>query len=164
MVVSESRSRLEREYSRLYEDCNYSSLTYFNAAKSTDFWAKNVVFVPAVVSAAASLLVALGQSKQWAAVSALASAIVATATFMGSSKRADSLKDSAKRLTNLRHKVRLEMALAPDRDLEELERTIRDLRDEYSAIVASNETVSDRFFTRAQKQMSKEVLEYEDLS
>ncbi|GHJ14065.1 MULTISPECIES: SLATT domain-containing protein [unclassified Micromonospora] len=162
MTVSDSHDRLAKEYARLYEDCNYSSLTYFNAAKSAEFSAKAIVFWPAVISALASLLVALNQPREWSAVSALASAVVATATFLGAGKRADSLKESAKKLTVLRHKVRLEMALSPDRDSEMLERVVRGLREEYGAIVATNETVSDRFFKLAQKQMDKKVLEYEE--
>ncbi|MGC4847686.1 hypothetical protein ACLQ3F_10630 [Micromonospora sp. DT15] len=161
MDASDLRAELEKEYARLYEDCNYSSLTYFNAAKSAELWGKGVVFGPAVVSALASLLVAFNQPRQLSALGAVASAVVATATFLGAGKRADSLKDSAKRLTALRHRVRLEMVLAPGRESDATERIIRELREEYFAIIAMNEVVSDRFFKRAQDQINKGVLEYD---
>ncbi|MEE6260194.1 hypothetical protein [Plantactinospora sonchi] len=162
MAASSAHDQLRKECENLYEDCNYTSLTYFNAAKSSDFWGKAIIFWPAVISSVASLLVSLNQPKQWGAVSAIASAVVATASFLGASKRADPLKDSAKRLTVLRHAVRLELALAMERDTDTLEKTVRDLRAEYGAIVASNELVPDRFFKRSQGQMRHGVLEYSD--
>ncbi|MGI5212923.1 hypothetical protein [Plantactinospora sp. CA-290183] len=160
MAAPSGHDQLRREFENLYEDCNYTSLTYFNAAKSADFWGKAIVFWPAVVSSIASLLVSLNQPKQWSALSAIASAIVATASYLGANKRADPLKDSAKKLTVLRHKVRLELALVMERDAENLETLVRDMRSEYAAIVSANELVPDRFFKRSQRQMQCGVLEY----
>lgn len=160
MTVSEVHKKLVEECQTLYEDCNYTSLTYFAAAKSADRWAKGIIFWPAVASAVAAFLVALDQPAQIAAVSAVASAVVATASYLGTGRRADSLLESARKLTVLRHKVRLEMSLASRLDDTALESTIRDLRAEYATIVEANELVPDRFFTAAQRKIKSNILEY----
>ena len=160
MGASELRDNLIKEYENLYTDCNYSSLTYFNAAKSADRWAKGIVFWPAVVSAVAALMVAVNFPKQIGAVSAIASAVVATASYLGAGKRADSLRDSAKKLTILRHKVRLEMHLESKFDDAQLESSLRDHRTEYAGIVSSNELVADKFYAKAKKQIKEKALDY----
>ncbi len=161
MAVSEIHEKLVEECRNLYDDCNYTSLTYFAAAKSANRWAMGIIFWPAVVSAVAAFLVALNQPKQIGAVSAVASTVVATASYLGTGRRADSLRESASKLTVLRHKVRLEMSLASQLDDTALESTVRDLRAEYANIVTANELVSDRFFTAAQKKIKAKTLEYD---
>lgn len=161
MAVSEIHEKLVEECHNLYEDCNYTAVTYFAAAKSADRWAKGMIFWPAVISAVAAFLVALDQPGQIAAVSAVASAIVATASYLGTGRRPDSLLNTANQLTVLRHKVRLEITLASRLDDATLESTVRDLRAEYAGIVATNELVSDRFFTAAQKKIKANTLKYD---
>ncbi|MET8339775.1 SLATT domain-containing protein [Streptosporangium canum] len=150
------------ELDSLYEDASYSAQSYFEAAKSAEFWGKAIVFVPALMSATAALLVALGWAKQWGAVGAVAGAVAATAAFLGSEKRASSHKETARQFTKLRHEVRFERSLAHKRRSDEdLEERIRVLRDNYNVIVSTGELVSNRFFSRAQQRIKKGVLSYD---
>ncbi|QKW16718.1 SLATT domain-containing protein [Verrucosispora sp. NA02020] len=159
--MSERRGVMIRELDRLYEDASYTAQTYFEAAKSADLWGKNVVFLPAVASAVASILVALGEPKQWGAIGAVAGAIAATAAFLGADRKASSLKDTARKFTVLRHAVRLERELSEGRKEEELEQALRGLRDQYDLIVSTNEIVSSRFFRKASKRLKGGVLKYD---
>ncbi|MGX4658404.1 hypothetical protein ACWCHM_32495 [Micromonospora sp. SCSIO 07396] len=154
-------AELVSELERLYEDCNYSSQTYFEAAKSAEFWGRIIVFGPAVAAAVAALLVALGLPKQWSAVGAISAAIAATASFLGSDRRAAALRDTARRFTTLRHLIRLERTLAKNKTAEELENSVRALLDQYSSIAAANEIASNRFFLKAQDRIRAGVLNYE---
>jgi hypothetical protein len=150
-----------RELDRLYEDASYSSQTYFEAAKSAEFWGRGIVFLPALVAATASLLVALGEPKSWGAIGAVAGAVAATASFLGAERRANSLKESARRFTVLRHAAMLERNLALQRSDQDLEHIVRSLRDQYASIVSANELAGTRFFNRAQKRIDSGVLRYE---
>ncbi|MFG1952841.1 hypothetical protein [Micromonospora sp. NPDC048830] len=154
-------AELVKELDRLYEDCSYSSQTYFEAAKSAEFWGRTLVFGPAAAAALASLLVALGLSKQWGAVGAISAAIAATASFLGSDRRATALRDTARRFTTLRHLIRLERTLAISKTSEELQSSVRALLDQYSSIAAANELASNRFFRKAQDRIRAGVLDYE---
>ncbi|WP_432957685.1 hypothetical protein [Micromonospora haikouensis] len=149
------------ELDRMYEDSNYSAQTYFEAAKSADFWGKAIVFLPALAASAASILVATGQSKQWGAVGAVAGAVAATSAFLGSDRKAKSLRDAANRFTALRHMIRFEKAACGTKNREEIDQLVRSLRGEYNAIVASNELVANRFFNRAHKRIVSGVLDYQ---
>ncbi|MFG1799508.1 hypothetical protein ACGFI4_04930 [Micromonospora carbonacea] len=149
------------ELHRMYEDASYSAQIYFEAAKSAEFWGKAIVFLPALASSAASILVALGESRQWGAVGAVAGAVAATSAFLGSDRRAKSLRESGNRFTALRHTVRLESATSGDRAKEELEQIVRSLRAEYNSIVSDNELVSNRFFKKADSRISSGSLSYE---
>ncbi|MFF5249137.1 SLATT domain-containing protein [Streptosporangium sp. NPDC000095] len=149
------------ELDRLYEDASYSAQSYFEAAKSAEFWGKAIVFIPAVASAAASLLVALGGDKQWGAAGAVAGAIAATASFLGAGKQASSYKDSGRRFTELRHKARMERTLAMKRPNEmDVEKQLRLLRKEYGEVVSSSELISNRLFKRVQRRIDSGVLSY----
>ncbi|MFF0574316.1 SLATT domain-containing protein [Streptosporangium saharense] len=149
------------ELDSLYEDASYSAQSYFEAAKSAEFWGKSIVFVPALMSAVSALLVALGWTRQLGAVGAIAGAIAATAAFLGSERRASSHKETGRQFTKLRHEVRFERSLAHKRSSdEELEERVRILRDNYNVIVSTGELVSNRFFSRAQERIKKGVLSY----
>jgi len=161
MTSDTAAAPLVREMERMYEDCNYSAMTYFSAAKSAEFWSKAIVFWPAVASAFGALLVALDQPKLWGAIGAVAGAVAATASFVGGGDRkSSSYKDSAKRYTALRHRVRMELALAESSEGIELDEVVRKLRAEYESILSANEPVPDRFFKRASKRIDAKVLSY----
>ncbi|MET8864040.1 SLATT domain-containing protein [Nonomuraea sp. NPDC004580] len=150
------------ELDNLYEDASYSAQSYFEAAKSAEFWGKAIVFLPALLSAVSALIVALGGPKQWAALGAISGAVAATAAFLGSEKRANSHKETGRQFTKLRHEVRLERALAHKRpDEGDLEERVRALREKYSTIVSTGELVGNRFFHRAQMRIKQGVLSYE---
>ncbi|MFI9644468.1 hypothetical protein ACIG87_31230 [Micromonospora sp. NPDC051925] len=149
------------ELDRMYEDSNYSAQTYFEAAKSAEFWGKAIVFLPALAASVASILVATGQSKQWGAVGAVTGAVAATSAFLGSDRKAKSLRDAANRFTALRHTIRLEKTACGNKDQDEIDQLVRSLRGEYNAIVASNELVANRFFNRAHRRIGSGVLDYQ---
>ncbi|MEV7984751.1 SLATT domain-containing protein [Micromonospora sp. NPDC085948] len=159
--MSERESPYVRELDRLYEDASYSAQTYFEAAKSAEAWGKSMVFGPALASALASFLVALGESKQWGAVGAVAGAIAATAAFLGADRKANSLKDTARKYTALRHSARLEKELSASRSDDDLDAVVRGLREQYSLIVSTNEVVASRFFKKAHTRIGAGVLKYE---
>ncbi|MEU5849240.1 hypothetical protein [Saccharopolyspora shandongensis] len=157
-----STNACRRELERLYEDADFSAQSYFEAAKSAGFWARSIVFVPALLGACAALLVAVGAPKEWGALGAVAGAVAATSSFLGSTQRANSLLDSARKFTGIRHAARLELALASDSgDASALEAKLRSLRGEYNEIVLMSEPVPNRLFQRAAKRIRKGVLEYE---
>ncbi|WP_157408543.1 hypothetical protein [Actinoplanes sp. N902-109] len=159
-MASDLNKAYAAEFDRLRDDANYSAQAYFEAAKSSHFWARNIVFIPALASAIASLLVALGESKSWGAVSAVSAAIAATAAFLGTEKRATAFKESARAFTKIRHRALMEknLALTSD-DLTGVDGTIRSIWSEYNAVVDSSEPVPNRLFGRAQKRIKAGVLE-----
>jgi hypothetical protein len=149
----------------LREDSSYSAQAYFEAAKGADFWGRAIVFVPALVGAVAGIIVALGGGREWGSVGAVVGAVSATASFIGSSKRASSFKDSARQLTKLRHRAAMEIGLSSRKSSEsELEEIVKALRSEYDSIVGSSEPVPDRAFMKAQKRIRSGVLEYEGVT
>lgn len=96
------------------------------------------------------------------AIGAVAGAVAATASFLGSGKQASSFKDSGRRFTELRHKAKLERSLAMKRPSEtELEEQLRLLRKEYGEVVSSSELISNRIFKRVQRRVGAGVLSYE---
>ncbi|WP_431901326.1 SLATT domain-containing protein [Amycolatopsis thermoflava] len=150
------------QMSHLYEDASYSAQAYFEAAKLAEFWGRAIVFLPSLVGAIGGILVALDEPKQWGALSAVAGAVAATASFLGASRNAASYKDSARQFTTLRHKASLEIALAGRKDSEkDLENATRALREEYDAIVSSSEPTPGRAFRKAQNRIRDGVLEYD---
>jgi hypothetical protein len=146
----------------LSEDANYSAQTYFEAAKSAEFWGRAIVFVPAVLGAIAGVIVALSGIREWGAVSAVAGAVAATASFLGSDRKSASFKESAKKFTNLRHRAAMEVKLA-HRQLseEDLGAILRSLRKEYEAVVLVTEPAPGRAFSKAQSRIKEGVLDYD---
>lgn len=159
-MIDDTASPYSAELDRMYEDSSYSAQTYFEAAKSAEFWGRAIVFLPALASSAASILVAIGESKQWSAVGAVAGAVAATSAFLGSNRKAKSLQEAGNRFTALRHSIRLERATAAKKGEEELEQIVRNLRADYNSVVAGNELVSNRFFKKADGRISSGVLSY----
>jgi hypothetical protein len=148
-------------YEELEEDATYTAQSYFEASKSQDLWGRVVVFLPALVAAACSLLVAMGQNKVWSAPGAVSATVAATASFLGSGRKAEKFLSSARRFTVLRHQARLERTLllagGPlDHALEELRR----LRGEYDLAVKESDPVPNRHFKRAQRRIKRGDLAY----
>lgn len=144
----------------LSTDANYSAQSYFEAAKSADFWSRVIVFVPALVSALAGMITAFYSIKVGGPISAVSGAVAATASFIGSGKQASSYRESARKYTNLRHAARLEIALSHTKTQEELEEIVRALFERRESIVSSDEPVSNRFFNRASERIDAGVTSY----
>jgi hypothetical protein len=146
----------------LSEDAAYSAQTYFEASKSAEFWGRAIVFVPALLGAIAGVIVALSGVREWGAVGAVAGAVAATASFLGSDRKAASFKDSAKKFTNLRHRATMEVELASRQSSEEdLAAVLRSLRKEYEAVVLVTEPAPSNAFSKAQSRIKAGVLEYD---
>lgn len=160
-----SRQEIEpytSQLSNLREDAGYSAQSYFEAAKAAEFWGKAIVFVPALLGAVAGIIVALGGTREWGAVGAVAGAVAATASFLGSDRKSGSFKESARQFTKLRHRAAMELELASRKTSEnELDETLRTLRREYDSVVNVSEPVPDRAFSKAKKRIDSGVLEYE---
>jgi hypothetical protein len=149
---------------KLDEDATYSAQSYFEAAKSAEIWGRAIVFVPAVLAAVAALIVALGGAKEFGAAGAVAGAVAATASFLGTDRKASSFKDSARQFTRLRHRASLELDLAERSDGEaSLNAVVRALRKEYEDVVSVGEPVPGRAFRKAQKRIGAGVLTYSDV-
>ncbi|WP_159029850.1 hypothetical protein [Streptomyces marincola] len=144
----------------LSTDANYSAQTYFEAAKSADFWSRVIVFFPALVSAAAGMVTAFYSVRIGGPISAISGAIAATASFIGSGKQAGFYRDSARKYTNLRHAVRLEISLAGAKTEAEMEEITRALFERRQSIVSTDEPVPNRFFDRASSRISAGVTSY----
>jgi len=148
---------------KLNEDASYSAQAYFEAAKSAEVWGRAIVFIPAVLGAVAALIVALGGPKEFGAAGAVAGAVAATASFLGSDRKASAFKDSARQFTRLRHRASLELDLLPRAETEaKLNSVVRALRKEYEDIVSVGEPVPGRAFRKAQGRIGSGVLTYAD--
>ncbi|MEV0613822.1 hypothetical protein AB0I81_10910 [Nonomuraea sp. NPDC050404] len=153
------------ELHELYTDAMYSAMTYFEAAKSAELWGKVLVFIPALCSSLAGLLIALGQPSRWGALGAVAGAVAATAAFLGSDRKAPSFKDSARQFTALRHRAKMEEKLACSHPtIGELDIVVRTLRGEYESIVNKTEPTPNRIFKRVQKRINSGVTAYDPKS
>ncbi|MGI9062770.1 MAG: hypothetical protein ACR2FQ_02975 [Pseudonocardiaceae bacterium] len=158
-----SKQAIEPYVSQLYtirEDAAYSAQSYFEAAKSAEFWGRAIVFVPALLGAIAGIIVALGGTREWGAVGAVVGAVAATASFLGSDRKSGSFKDSARQFTKLRHRAAMEIKLAARKATEsELEGTLRSLRRDYDSVVNASDPVPNRAFTKAKRRINAGVLE-----
>lgn len=149
------------ELRKIYEDASYSAQAYFEAAKRADFWGRAIVSIPALLGAAAGVVVALGGAKEWGSVGAVAGVVAATASLLGSNQNSDSFKQSARAFTQIRHRAGTEIALAARKDSEgELGDVLRSIREEYGSVVAGSEPVPGRAFKKAQRRIGAGVLEY----
>ncbi len=101
-----------KELGRLQREALYSAQTYYEASKRLDALARRLVFLPSCASAVAAFAVAVGAWRWVGGVSALASVMVATATYVGVDRKGASYKRTANQMTALRHKVALAVNLA----------------------------------------------------
>jgi hypothetical protein len=138
----------------LNDHAKYNAQTYFEAAKRAELWGKTIVLVPALVAGVSGVLVALGVGKEWGVASAIAGVIAATASFLGAERKAPSYRESARRYTQLKHKVQLVQALALQcESIEELGGKSNELQEEYLGIVGRDEPVSNKFYETASKRV-----------
>ncbi|PWK90331.1 hypothetical protein C8D88_101347 [Lentzea atacamensis] len=138
----------------LGESCKYNAQAYFEAAKSAEFWGKTIVFIPAILSAVAGTLVALGWDKSWGVASAMAGLMAATGSFLGAERKAPSYKESARKYTTLKHEVQLAVTMSSEADSPDaLRQTLRSLTDQYQAIASRDEPVPNRHFDKASKRI-----------
>lgn len=150
------------ELERLHEDSYYSAQTYFESAKSLIFWGKSVVFAPALAASLASLLVAVGAPKELSSLSAIAGAVSATSAFLGSTRNGELHMEAAKEFTRIRHAARIELSMGlANPECARLETTLRSLRGDYDAVVKNVTPVSNRFFVKTQRRITKGVLQYD---
>jgi hypothetical protein len=160
-VSQDRRARIGRELERLYIDCTFSAQVHFEAAKSAEFYGKLLVFLPAVIAATASLMVALGQDRSLGAVGAVAAAVAATATLLGPERKAPSYRNSARTYTKLRHEVRMERELlGRDTALDQAEQRLRTLRDTYAGALDTDEPTPNRLYRRVEKRIGRGDLDY----
>jgi hypothetical protein len=146
---------------KLFEDASYSAQAYFEAAKNAEIWGRAIVFLPAVLSAIAGIIVALGGAKEFGSAGAVAAAVAATASFLGTDRKASSFKDSARQFTQLRHRASLELDLSARASSEaQLEEIVRQLRSKYEDIIGVGEPTPGRAFRKAQKRIDQGVLKY----
>jgi len=162
-VASNEAAPYLRQLAKLNEDASYSAQAYFESAKNAEIWARAIIFIPAVLGAVASLIVALGGAKEFGAAGAVAGAVAATASFLGTDRRAFSFKDSARQFTRLRHRASLELDLSERvESVSSLDTVVRSLRKEYEDVVSVGEPVPGRAFRKAQKRIDQGVLRYSD--
>lgn len=142
----------------IYENSTYSAQGYFEATKSAEFWGKVIVFVPAMVSAIAGILVALDYSKSWGAVSAAAGLVAATGSFLGSERKAPSFKESARSYTQLRHEVGTTRTLASEKPSSDLAAAIEKYEERYCKIVSRDEPIPNRLFKKANRRIKSNLV------
>jgi hypothetical protein len=160
---ADARTLLKAEFSRIAEDANYSAQSYYEASKGAEFWGKTIVFLPAVVAAVSSFLVALGQSRLWGVVSAVSAVITATASFLGAQRQAVSFRASGNSFTKIRHNARMWCDSLVDIESEdESKAALMRLRKEYDTAIDQLELPSTHYFKRASKRIASGVLKYQE--
>lgn len=91
----------------------------------------------------------------------LSATVTATASFLGTQRKAAAFRASGTSFTKIRHEARMWhdslVSLQPE---SEIVRTLKDLRKEYAAAIDEIELPSNRYFTKAQKRIGRGVLEY----
>lgn len=158
----DARSLYRSEFGKLAEDANYSAQTYYEASKAAEFWGRSIVFFPALLAAAASLLVTFGLSRLWGAVATLAAAITATASFLGTQRQAAVFRASGNSFTKIRHDARMwHDSLVEIQSESEIFRVLKDLRKEYASAIDQIELPSNRYFAKAQRRIKQGALDYE---
>jgi hypothetical protein len=159
--MSLDRAVIARGVSELEQDAAYTAQAYFESARWQDFWSRGIVFVPALAAAVSSILITIGQSRNWGAVGAVAGAVAATASFLGSSRRAERFLASARAFTVLRHQAQLAQTIlsAGGGENEAMAELVR-LRAAYDTAVQDGDPVPRWHFSRAQKRISQGVLNY----
>ncbi|WP_157863421.1 hypothetical protein [Streptomyces sp. Root431] len=147
------------ELERLQGNSLYSAQAYFEAAKFSEAVGRLFVFLPALVSAIAGAIIAAGGAKAWGIASAVAGAVAATASYLGSERKSTSYKSSARSYTGLRHRLAFEASLLRNRStITEVEETTRSLSTEYQKIVSSDDPVPNFLYERARKRINGNIV------
>lgn len=121
-----------------------------------------MVFIPACVTAACSLLAAikLGPEVFFSGLGAVSGAIAATAAFLGSPKTTADHLASARAYTALKHRADIEISLMTETsDLAVLEARTRELSADYVRITSTDTPMANKFYERAQQRIQQGAAE-----
>ncbi|MEV7153209.1 SLATT domain-containing protein [Streptomyces misionensis] len=147
---------VKRQLESIHENCLYSAQAYFEAAKRAELWGRLMVFIPACASAVSGFMAAFGNRTFWGGIAAVAGAVAATASFLGTTKKSSDFLGSARSYTVLRHKVKLELQfLSAEADAAEMRRRVEDLNNEYTQIVSTDVPVPNRSFDLASRRIEE---------
>lgn len=149
---------LKEQLESLHGNCLYSAQAYFEAAKRAELWGRLMVFLPACISAISGFMVSVGPKSFWGALAAVAGSIAATASFLGTTKKATDFLSSARSYTILRHKVKLELRfLSADSEVsfQEARSRVEQLNNEYTQVVANDVPVPNRSFNVASNRIDQ---------
>ncbi|HTE54976.1 MAG TPA: SLATT domain-containing protein [Kofleriaceae bacterium] len=151
------------ECRRIEENCLYTGQAHFEIAKhrgkSARLW---LTLVPALVSAVASFVVAVGAPKLIAAVASLSSAVIAIGSFLGAGKDAAAHENAGKLLTQLRDETRaLRLVSAPGLTTEQLAAEVKALGTRYRAFVASLPTTDAATFEKVRARIRSGTFEFD---
>ncbi|MEU0184178.1 hypothetical protein ABZ312_23750 [Streptomyces sp. NPDC006207] len=147
-------SSVKGELERIHENCLYSAQAYFEAAKRAEFWGRLMVFIPACMSAISGFMSTLHKNPIWGAISAIAGAVAATASFLGVTKKASDFQSSARSYTALRHNVQMEIGLlSKDDSWDHAQGILRSMNAAYVQIVATDIPVTNRAFSVARRRI-----------
>ncbi|MFC9054125.1 hypothetical protein [Streptomyces anthocyanicus] len=136
------------------ENCLYSAQAYFEAAKRAELWGRLMMFIPACTAAVSGFMSALNQNVAWSALSAVSGAVAATASFLGTTKKAADFESSARSYTALRHKIRLELGLlSAESEWGQVQELLRSLNSAYTQIVSTDIPVPNRSFNIARERI-----------
>lgn len=123
---------------------------------------RSIVFVPALLAAASSLLIILGYSSHWGVVGIAAGIVSATSSFLGADRKADAFRKTGNSFTNLRHEARMwRDVLVEVQNDDEVVDALKNLRSEYSRIVDDVELPANFYFRKASRRIAKGVLGYD---
>ncbi|MGV9565387.1 SLATT domain-containing protein [Streptomyces sp. NPDC003480] len=153
---------IKTELTRIRSNCLYTAQGYFEAAKSAERWGRLMVFIPACMTAACSLLVAIkvGPEVFFSGLGAVSGAIAATAAFLGSPKTAADHLASARAYTALKHRAETEISLMTEAsDLAVLEVRTRELSADYVRITSTDTPMANKFYERALQRIQQGAAE-----
>ncbi|WP_406401095.1 SLATT domain-containing protein [Streptomyces sp. NBC_00879] len=154
--------RIKTELARIQSNCLYTAQGYFEAAKSAEKWGRQMVFIPACVTAICSLLAAvnIGPGVFFSGLGAVSGAVAATAAFLGSPKTAADHLASARAYTALKHRADTEISLITEAsDLAVLEVRTRELSSDYVRITSTDTPMANKFYEKAQQRIQRGAAE-----
>lgn len=155
MLLSEAQVRpYALQLEKVRSEALYSAQTYYEACKRLDSAARRLIFLPSCASAIAGFAVAIGAYRWIGGISALASVMVATASYIGVDRKAASYRRTAGQMTALRHRAALELDLAREGTLEQLEQRTREASRDYQELVTTAEPTSNKDFALARKRIA----------
>ncbi|MER5480008.1 hypothetical protein ABT026_24015 [Streptomyces sp. NPDC002734] len=149
---------LKEQLDSLHGSCLYSAQAYFEAAKRAELWGRLMVFLPACLSAVSGFMTSIGPKPFWGAMAAVAGSVAATASFLGTTKKATDFLNSARSYTILRHKVKLELRFLsadPSISFQDARGRVEQLNNEYTQIVAGDAPVPNRSFNVASNRIEQ---------
>jgi hypothetical protein len=161
--MENTSEHLLAECRRIEENCLYTGQTHFEIAKQAGKRARLwLVFVPSLVSAVASFVVAVGAPKLIAAVASISSAVIAIGAFLGAGKDAAAHENAGRVLTQLRDETRaLREVSGPDLNPEQLAVEVRALGTRYRAFVASLPMTDHAAFEKVRARIKSGTFQFD---